>query len=114
MEVALDADSFLAPRSEWLLDPQVAFLNHGSFGAAPRTVLAEQDLWRERMERRPTTFMTFELPQAVREAAATLAAFLGCEERDLAFVENATAGCNAVLNALVLAAGDEILGTDHA
>jgi isopenicillin-N epimerase len=102
-----------ASRSDWLLDPDVIFLNHGSFGATPCAVLAEQDRWRERMERRPTTFMTFELPQALREAAAHLAAFVGCHVKDLAFVENATAGCNAVLNSLALGAGDEILVTDH-
>lgn len=101
------------PRSEWLLDPDVAFLNHGSFGATPRAVLAEQDRWRARMERHPTGFMTYELPVALRQAAAGLAAFVGCEAADLAFVENATAGCNAVLNSLRLSAGDEILVTDH-
>ena len=100
-------------RGEWLLDPDITFLDHGSFGAASRTVLATQDRWRERMERRPTTFMTFELPQALRDAAAQLAAFVGCDAMDLGFVENATAGCNAVLNSLALRPGDEILVTDH-
>jgi isopenicillin-N epimerase len=103
----------LRPRTEWLLDPQVTFLNHGSFGATPRNVLAEQARWRERMERHPTGFMTFELPAALREAAARLAAFVGAAAPDLVFVENATAGCNAVLASLALAAGDEILLTDH-
>jgi len=102
-----------APRSEWLLDPDVAFLNHGSFGATPRAVLAEQDRWRARMERHPTGFMTYDLPAALRAAAARLAAFVGAAERDLVFVENATVGCNAVLNALQLKAGDEILVTNH-
>jgi isopenicillin-N epimerase len=106
-------DGIAVSLSEWLLDPEITFLNHGSFGAAPRAVLAEQDRWRERMERRPTTFMTFELPQALREAVAQLAAFVGCDAKDLGFVENATAGCNAVLNSLALRAGDEILLTDH-
>lgn len=100
-------------RSEWRLDPEFTFLNHGSYGATPRDVIAEQDRWRERMERHPTGFMTYELPTALREAAAQLATFVGCNGMDLAFVENATAGCNAVLNSLSLSAGDEILVTDH-
>jgi isopenicillin-N epimerase len=102
-----------APRSEWHLDPDVAFLNHGSFGATPRAVLAEQDRWRARMERHPTGFMTYDLPAALRAAAAHLAAFVGVDDRDLVFVENATVGCNAVLNAFQLKAGDEILVTNH-
>jgi isopenicillin-N epimerase len=101
------------PRSDWLLDPAVTFLNHGSFGAAPRAVLAEQARWRERMERQPTAFMSFELPAALRAAAEKLAAFVGAAAGDLVFVENATAGCNAVLNSLPLGASDEILLTDH-
>jgi isopenicillin-N epimerase len=100
-------------RDEWLLDPNVAFLNHGSFGAAPRAVLAEQERWRARMERRPTHFMSEELPAAVRSAAARLAAFVGARPEDLVFIENATAGCNTVLRSLHLAPGDEILLTDH-
>lgn len=81
------------PRSEWQLDPEFTFLNHGSYGATPRTVIAEQDRWRERMERHPTGFMTYELPKALREAAARLATFVGCNAMDLVFVENATVGC---------------------
>jgi isopenicillin-N epimerase len=100
-------------RDEWLLDPDVAFLNHGSFGATPRMVLAEQERWRARMERHPTHFMSEELPPALRAAAARLAAFVGSEAKDLVFVENATAGCNTVLRSIRLAPGDEILVTDH-
>lgn len=32
----------------FLLDPEAAYLNHGSFGATPRSVLAAQDRWRAR------------------------------------------------------------------
>jgi isopenicillin-N epimerase len=100
-------------RDEWLLDPAVAFLNHGSFGATPRAVLAEQERWRGLMERHPTHFLSEELPAALRAAAARLAAFVDARADDLVFVENATAGCNAVLRSLRFAPGDEILVTDH-
>jgi isopenicillin-N epimerase len=100
-------------RDEWLLDPAVAFLNHGSFGATPRAVLAEQERWRGLMERHPTHFMSEELPPALRAAAARLAAFVDARADDLVFVENATAGCNAVLRSLRFAPDDEILVTDH-
>jgi isopenicillin-N epimerase len=99
--------------NEWLLDPEVAFLNHGSFGATPRAVLAEQDRWRKLMERRPTYFMERELPPALRAAAARLAAFVRARAEDLVFVENATAGCNTLLRSLAFAPDDEILVTDH-
>jgi isopenicillin-N epimerase len=111
--VSTSRPSCTVSREEWLLDPEVAFLNHGSFGATPRAVLAEQDHWRARMERRPTHFMDRELPLALRAAADRLAAFVGVRAEDLVFVENATAGCNTVLRSLRFAPGDEILVTDH-
>jgi len=102
------------PRSEWLLEEGVSFLNHGSFGALPRPVMAEQRRLQERMEAHPTRFLTLELPGALRAAADRLAAFVGGAGADFAFVENATAGCNTILSSLTLSPGDEILFTDHA
>jgi isopenicillin-N epimerase len=99
--------------SEWLLDSERTFLNHGSYGATPRIVLKEQDRWRERMERSPNGFFATELPGALREAANTVAGFLGGCGKDLVFIENATAGCNAVLNSLAFTSADEILLTSH-
>jgi isopenicillin-N epimerase len=102
-----------AARSEWALDPDFLTINHGSYGATPRIVLAAQDEWRARMEAQPTRFFARELPSAIREAAAVLARFLGAAAEDVVFVPNATTGCNAVLRSLPLAAGDEILHVSH-
>ena len=103
----------LVPRSEWLLDPGISFLNHGSYGAVPRTVLEEQRRLQENMERDPTKFLVLELPYSLRASANHLATFVKCARSDLAFIENATAGCNMVLASLRLSQGDEILLTDH-
>jgi len=103
----------LVPRSEWLLDPGISFLNHGSYGAVPRAVLKEQRRLQEHMERDPTKFLVLELPHALRAAANHLATFVRCRGSDLAFIENATAGCNTVLASIRLSPGDEILLTDH-
>ena len=98
-----------AVREEWALDPAWLSVNHGSFGATPLCVLAAQEAWRRRMEAQPGRFFRREMVPALREAAARLASFLGAEGQDLAFVENATTGCNAVLRSLRLGPGDEIL-----
>lgn len=102
-----------ALRPLWLLDPATTFLNHGSYGACPRAVLAVQQDWRARMERQPVRFMQATLPAALREAKSVLAGFLGASADDLVFVENATSGVNAVLRSLELGAGDEVLTTSH-
>lgn len=109
MSVVLGA----AIRQEWDLDLDFLTLNHGSYGATPRMVLAEQDRWRKRMEAQPTRFFFLELPGALREAAGRLAGFLGAKAEDVAFVPNATTGCNAVLRSLRLQAGDEVLHVSH-
>lgn len=102
-----------AIRSEWGLDPDFLTVNHGSYGATPHVVLAEQDRWRRRMEAQPTRFFFLELPGALRGAAAALARFLGANPDDVAFAPNATTGVNAVLRSLRFAAGDEVLHVSH-
>jgi isopenicillin-N epimerase len=100
-------------RSLWGLDPEVTFLNHGSFGACPRAVLDVQRRWIARMEREPVLFLSRELEGHLATARAELAAFVGADADDLAFVPNATGGVNTVLRSLVFDAGDELLVTDH-
>jgi isopenicillin-N epimerase len=102
-----------AIRSEWGLDPDFLTVNHGSYGATPRAVLAEQERWRKRMEAQPTRFFFLEVPGALREVAGALARFLGAEAEDVVFVPNATTGANAVLRSLKLEPGDEILHASH-
>jgi isopenicillin-N epimerase len=79
----------------------------------PRTVLDEQRRLQERMERNPTEFLALELSQALRTSADRLAAFVKGDGSDFAFIENATAGCNMVLNSFRFSPGDEILVTNH-
>ncbi|HEX5010167.1 MAG TPA: aminotransferase class V-fold PLP-dependent enzyme [Planctomycetota bacterium] len=98
----------------WALDASVTFLNHGSFGACPRPVLAAQQRWREQLEAEPVRFMVRELEPALDAARDALAAFVGARAEDLVFVPNATTAVSTVLASLSFAPGDELLTTDHA
>src|ERR1700744_3648754 len=91
------------------LDPDFLTVNHGSFGATPKPVRHAQHAWQDRMERQPTRFVTTELTTAIRGAAANLATFLDADPGDIAFVDNATTGCNAVLRSLTLGANDQVV-----
>ena len=110
---------------QWLLDPDVTYLNHGTVGATPKRVLAKQQAIRDEIERRPSQFLLRELtgiapvgmprnePSRLRAAGAEVAPFVGARSDDFVFVENATTGINAVLRSLDLREGDEVLITDH-
>jgi isopenicillin-N epimerase len=102
-----------AVRHEWALDWDFLSVNHGSFGAAPRVVLAAQQDWQRLMEAQPGRFMRAVLPDALRHAADRLGSFIGADGQDIAFVDNATTGCNAVLRSLRLEPGDEIVVLTH-
>lgn len=97
----------------WSLDPNVIYLNHGSFGACPKSVLAAQNSFREQLEREPVRFFVRELEPLLDNARSQLASFVGAQPEQLAFVPNATTGVNAVLRSLFLAPGDELLTTDR-
>jgi isopenicillin-N epimerase len=97
----------------WALDPEVVFLNHGSFGSCPRPVLEFQQGLRDRMERQPVRFLVRDLETLLDEARGTLARFVGAEPDNLVFVANATSGVNTVLRSLAFEPGDELLVTDH-
>ena len=98
-------------RQHWLLDPGITFLNHGSFGATPKHVLAKQDEFRAQMEREPVRFMVRELEPLLDDSRQALGAFIGADPAGIAFVPNATAGVNAVLRSLDLDEHDELLVT---
>ncbi len=107
-------------RDQWYLDPDLTYLNHGTVGAPPRAVIAEQFRLIEEIERHPARFMLRELadtsgeaaePSRLRRAAAAVAPFVGVRADDLLFVDNITTGANAVLRSFPFDAGDEIVVT---
>lgn len=98
--------------SHWTLDPEVAFLNHGSFGACPAAVLDAQARYRARLEREPVTFLVREIEALYDRARAALAQYVGADPGGLVFVANATTAVNTVLRSLTFDAGDELLFTN--
>jgi isopenicillin-N epimerase len=97
----------------WTLDASVIFLNHGSFGACPKAVLAAQQSLRSRLELEPLRFFGREWEPLLDNARSKLAEFVGADSQDLVFIPNATTGVNSVLRSLWFSPGDEILTTNH-
>ncbi|HYA09204.1 MAG TPA: aminotransferase class V-fold PLP-dependent enzyme, partial [Gaiellaceae bacterium] len=96
----------------FLLDPEVTFLNHGSFGATPRAVFERYQAWQRELEAEPVDFIARRLPGLFADARAELAAYVGAQPDDLTFVPNATTGVNMAARALDLQPGDEVLSTN--
>ena len=100
-------------RSQFELLPDIAYVNHGSFGGCPIAVSAAAQKWRSTMESQPYEFFVDVLPGAIRDAVTPLAEFIGASANDVVFVDNATAGMNAVLRSFDWQPGDEIVVTEH-
>ena len=100
-------------RDHFLLDPDVIFLNHGSFGAVPKPVYEAQQQWRERIERQPIQFFQCEFHEHMNHARGYLADYLQTQADNLVFMPNATTALNMVIKSLELQAGDEILTSNH-
>jgi isopenicillin-N epimerase len=111
-KATMTAPSASELRREFLLDPEVAFLNHGSFGACPRPVFDRYQAWQRELEHEPVDLLDRRLPDLLGGARAALASYLGCSAHDLAFVTNATTGVNLAARSLDLRPGDEVLATD--
>lgn len=97
----------------WPIPPGVRYLNHGSFGPSPFKVSTVRANLSMQLERNPMDFFVRQLGDRLEFAYDALAKFVGCESRDLVFVDNATVGMNLIANSIPLSEGDEVLLTNH-
>jgi isopenicillin-N epimerase len=100
-------------RADFAIDPGLTLLNHGSFGATPRVVLAEQSMWRDRIEADPIEMLVRQGPALLEKSKTAIGNWLGMKPEDFGFVTNATEGINCVLRSLDFQPGDELLTTNH-
>lgn len=100
---------------QFLLDPDVVFLNHGSFGACPRPVFEDYQRWQLTLERQPVAFLDSHrgLAKNLLAMREAMAAEFGATVDNIAAVTNATAGLNIAAQSIPLQPGDEILTTNH-
>jgi isopenicillin-N epimerase len=98
-------------RDLFLLDPDVIYLNHGSFGACPRPVFETYQRFQRELERRPVEFLARErrLPELLEPARLRLAEYVGSPPGDLVFATNASSALNVAIRSLELTRADEVL-----
>ena len=97
----------------FLLNPEITFLNHGSFGAAPKPVFETFQAWQRKLEEQPVLFLGRQYHDLLLQAKLPLASYLGTSHQNLVFIPNATYGVNLIARSLDLHPGDEILTSNH-
>jgi isopenicillin-N epimerase len=103
----LTADS----RSLFLFASNLTYLNHGGFGATPRSVLDEKKRILDEIEKNPMDFLAHKIKLKWHQVAEKIASRFSCQPNSVAIVDNATDGVEAILHSLSLTAADEILIT---
>ena len=99
---------------DWfLLDPDITFLNHGSYGACSKPVFKEYQDWQQKLETQPVQFMTNQVYSAMEKSRESMSQFVGCDDEELVFFQNPTTAVTNVIYNLDLKPGDEVLMSNH-
>ncbi|MFO0357348.1 MAG: aminotransferase class V-fold PLP-dependent enzyme [Sphingobacteriaceae bacterium] len=99
-------------RSQFLIDPNITFLNFGSFGACPKPIFEDYQKWQLELEREPVQFITVNGLKYLKESRDSLANYLQCNGDDLVYVTNPSYAVNIIAKSFPLKEGDEVLSTD--
>ncbi len=99
-------------KSQFLLKPDITFLNFGSFGACPKPIFEDYQKWQLELEQEPVQYITVNGIQYLKESREALSNYINCNADDLVYVTNPSYAVNIIAKSLKLNAGDEILGTD--
>ncbi len=95
----------------FLVQPDIAYLNFGSFGACPKPIFEDYQKWQLELEQEPAQFITVNGPQYLKQSREALAKYVNCDAEDLVYVTNPSYGTNIIAKSLNLKPGDEILTT---
>jgi len=99
---------------DWfLLDPDIIFLNHGSYGACSKPVFKEYQDWQQKLENQPVQFMTNQVYSAMEKSRKSMSQFVGCDDEELVFFQNPTTAVTNIIYNLDLKPGDEVLMSNH-
>ncbi|SVE54594.1 uncharacterized protein METZ01_LOCUS507448, partial [marine metagenome] len=100
-------------KNQFMLDPEIIFLNHGSFGACAKPVYENLLKWQQKLEKEPVKFFEETIMDALQTSRQVLGDYIGCSSDDLVYFPNPTTAVNAVARSLKLKPGDEVLSTNH-
>jgi len=100
-------------KSQFLLNPEITFLNHGSYGSCPVPIFDKYQEWQRKLENQPVQFFTKDLYQGLLRSRTSLSKFIGCNENEILFFDNPTIAIANIIHSVNLEPGSEVLMTDH-
>jgi isopenicillin-N epimerase len=99
-------------KSQFLLNPEITFLNFGSFGACPKPIFEDYQKWQLELEAEPVRFIAVNGLKYLKESREALAKYINCNADDLVYTTNPSYAINIIAKSLKLNAGDEVLSTN--
>lgn len=75
-------------KSQFLLNPEITYLNFGSFGACPKPIFEDYIRWQYLLESEPVQFIAFDGAKYLHQAREALSQYINCEADDLVLVTN--------------------------
>ena len=100
-------------KSQFILDPDIIHLNHGSYGASPKPIFDSLIKWQKKLEYEPVRHLGYDIFKYLEISRDALSDFVGCNKDDIIFSPNPSTALNTVIKSLDLKKGDEILTTNH-
>ena len=101
-------------REQFLVDPSIAYMNTGSRGPSPRSVVNAQIDAIQAYDRDRLSYVRYVANAEARERLrGRLASFVGCNANEIAMTTNTTEGMSIGTAGLDLEPGDEIIYTNH-
>src|SRR6478672_2459888 len=99
-------------RDQFLLRPDITYLNFGAFGACVKPVFQQYQQFQLELEQEPSHFMNVTGPHYLKQSKKALADYINAQQDDLIYVSNPTFAVNIVAKNFPLKPGDEILATN--
>ena len=97
----------------FMLNPEITFLNHGSYGACPKPIFDSLIRMKKQLEFEPVKFLGYDIFPLLDKSREALSGFVNCSMDDIVFKPNPSTALNTVIKSLKLSPGDEILSTNH-
>ncbi len=99
-------------KTQFQINPDITFLNHGSYGACPLPVFENYQKWQELMERDPVKFMTKDVYKHLKISRNELSKFVNCDKDDIVYFPNPTHAVANIISNISINPGDQVLTTN--